>query len=113
MSKIRFYIDENVQIEVASQLIQHGIEAISAKSLEKLGDSDANHLKRATEMGYVLCTHDRYFLRMSAKGEKHAGIVFAEQYQSSIGGWVRELRKLHENVSAEAMVGRVEFVNVK
>lgn len=113
MSEIRFYIDENVQIEVMSQLVQHGIEAVSAKSLEKLGDTDTNHLQRATEMGHVLCTHDQDFLRLSAEGVPHAGIVFAQQNQSTIGGWVRQLRRLHDEFTAEEMVGRVEFVNVK
>ena len=113
MSKIRFYVDENVQIEVAPQLIQHGIEAVSAKTLEKLGDTDANHLRRATELGYVLCTHDMDFLRMSAEGVAHAGIVFAEQYNSSVGGWVRALQKLHDELTAEEMVGEVKYVRVK
>ena len=113
MSKIRFYIDENVQVEVASQLSQHGIEAVSAKSLEKLGDTDANHLLRATDMGYVLCTYDTDFLRMSAEDVQHAGIVFAGQYKSTIGGWVKELRKLHDEISAEEMIDRVVFINVK
>jgi hypothetical protein len=113
VSKIRFYIDENVQVEVAPQLVEHGIEAVSAKSLEKLGDTDANHLQRAAEMGYVLCTYDQDFLRMNAEGVEHAGIIFAQQYQSTIGGWVKELIRIHEELTAEEMVGRVEYVNVK
>lgn len=56
-------------------------------------------------MGYVLCTHDQDFLRMNAEGVPHAGIVFAEQYHSTMGGWVRELRKLHDELNAEEMVG--------
>ena len=113
MSKLRFYIDENVQIEVAPQLVQHGIEAVSAKSLEKLGDTDANHLRRATEMGCVLCTHDQDFLRKSAEGVQHAGIVFAEQYKSTIGGWVRELQTIHSEMTAEAMKMQVKFISTR
>lgn len=113
MSKIRFYLDENVQVEVTAQLVQHNIEVVSAKTLEKLSDTDANHLQRATEMGYVLCTCDQDFLRMNAEGFQHNGIVFAKQYQSSIGGWVRALRQLHKEATAEAMVGQVRYVNVK
>lgn len=64
-------------------------------------------------MGYVLCTYDTDFLRMSAEGTEHSGIVFAEQYKSTIGGWVRELLKLHEELTAEQMVGQVKFVSVK
>lgn len=113
MSKIRFYIDENVQLEVAPQLVQRGIEAVSAKSLEKLGDTDANHLQRTTEMGYVLCTYDQDFLRMNAEGIKHAGIIFAQQHESTIGGWIKQLLRIHEELSAEEMIGRVVFISVK
>ncbi|MEP7293363.1 MAG: DUF5615 family PIN-like protein [Chloroflexota bacterium] len=113
MSKIRFYLDENVQVEVAPQLVQHGIEAVSVKTLEKLGDSDTNHLQRAIAMGYVLCTYDQDFLRLAAEGADHAGIVFGEQYQATIGGWVRKLCQLHSETSAEEMIGQVRFVSLK
>ena len=113
MSKIRFYIDENVEVEVTPQLVQHGIVAVSAKTLGKLGDTDANHLLRATEMGYVLCTYDQDFLRMNAEGVEHAGIIFAVQYQSTIGGWVRALRQIHAETTAEAMNGQVKYISVK
>lgn len=113
MSKIRYYIDENVQVAVAAQLVQQGIEAVSAKTLEKLGDSDTNHLQRATEHGYVLCTYDQDFLKLHAEGIQHAGIVFAEQYQATIGGWVKRLVQLYKETSAEDMIGQVKFISVK
>lgn len=113
MSEIRFYIDENVEVEVTPQLAQHGIVAVSAKTLGKLGDTDANHLQRAAEMGYVLCTYDQDFLRMNAEGFEHTGIIFAIQYQSTIGGWVKALRQIHAETTTEAMIGQIKFISVK
>jgi hypothetical protein len=113
VSEIKFYLDENVQVAVAEQLERWQIDAVSAKSLETLGDSDVNHLERATEMGRVLCTYDQDFLRMDAEGIEHAGIAFAKQYFADIGGWVRALRALHASTTAEEMKGRVEFLSMK
>ena len=92
---------------VADQLLVHGIDAVSARTLDQLGDTDINHLQRATRIGRVLCTHDQDFLRMANEVVEHAGIAFAQQYEASIGGWVRALRALHTGVSAEDAVGRV------
>ena len=64
-------------------------------------------------MDYVLCTYDQDFLSLHAEGTKHAGIVFAEQYQARVGGWVRKLLQLHAETSAEDMIGQVIFINVK
>ncbi len=113
MSKIRFYFDENVNPEVAKQLKQKGVEAVSVRDLQQLGDKDPNHLKRALEMGYVLCTHDQDFLIMNAEGIEHAGIIFAAYRGATVGGWVREILKIDQSLTAEEMVGQVKFVNVK
>ena len=113
MTEIGFYLDENIDPEVAAQLTKDGIDIITVRDLETLGDSDLNHLQKATEMGRVLCTQDQDFLRMNADGIEHAGIAFGEQYSSTIGGWVKALRKLHSIKTAENMINHVEFLNVK
>ena len=61
---LRFYLDENINPIVADQLKLHGIDAVSVKELGKLGDSDPDHLARATGLERVLCTHDQDFLRL-------------------------------------------------
>lgn len=113
MSELRFYIDECVQPAVAEQLVFHGIDAVSAHSLGQLGDKDVNHLKRATEMGRVLCTHDPDFLELAKALVDHAGIAFAPQYGATVGGMVRALRELHTRMSAEAIAGQVVFLSLK
>jgi predicted nuclease of predicted toxin-antitoxin system len=45
-------------VVIADQLKRRGIDAITVRDLGLLGDEDINHLERATELGYVLCTHN-------------------------------------------------------
>jgi predicted nuclease of predicted toxin-antitoxin system len=113
LSEIRFYLDENIDKAVTEQLLRWGIDAVSVHTLELRGDSDINHLQRATDMGRALCTHDQDFTRLAAENTEHAGIVFAQQYQASVGGWVRSLRALHARMSAEEIRGMLIFVSLK
>lgn len=106
----RFYLDENMPVAVAVQLRQRGIEAITVRDLGLLGDSDINHLKRANEMDYVLCTHDSDYISMATDGVPHAGIVFGQQDQHSIGDWVKFLELVYAVYTAEEMQNRVEYL---
>lgn len=62
---IRLYFDESVEVVIAEQLRNKGIDTVTVRDLELLGDSDINHLRRATEMGRVLCTYDADFLELA------------------------------------------------
>lgn len=52
--ELRFYLDENIPIEVTRQLQLSGIEGVSAHSLDKLSDPDESHLQRALAMNHLL-----------------------------------------------------------
>lgn len=107
---IRFYLDENVPIAVATQLRRRGIEVVTARDLNVLGDSDLNHLQRAKSMGYVLCTHDADYVEMATAGVHHAGIIFGQQHKHGIGDWVRFLELLHAVYEPEEMTNHVEYL---
>jgi hypothetical protein len=107
---VHFYLDENVPIAIAVQLQRRGIAAVTVRDLRLLGESDINHLQRASAMGYVLCTHDVDYLALANEGVGHAGIVFGQQHRHSVGDWVRFLELLFAVVDAEEMVNRVEYV---
>ena len=109
-TEIRFYLDENVPIAVATQLKRRGIEAVTVRDLGLLGDSDINHLHRAAEMGYVLCTHDVDYVELAASGVEHSGIVFGQQHRHSIGDWVRFLELVHAAYEPDEMRNRIEYV---
>jgi hypothetical protein len=113
MTELRFYLDENVNPTVADQLGLHGIDAVTVRDLDMLGDVDTHHLYRAAELGRVLCTHDQDFLMLAASGFEHAGIAFAEHYGATIGGWVKALRSLHDEVTMEEIKGTVRFLRLR
>ncbi len=107
---IHFYLDENVPVIIADQLRRRGIEVVTVRDLGALGETDENHLARATAMGYVLCTHDADFVRLAASGVPHAGIVFGQQDEHGVGDWVRGLELLHAVLTPEDMQNHVEYL---
>ncbi|MFP4322892.1 MAG: DUF5615 family PIN-like protein [Anaerolineales bacterium] len=107
---IRLYFDESVEIKAAYQLAQRGLDVVTVRDLGLLGDSDENHLQRATQMGRVLCTYDSDFLRLAAEGMKHVGIVYAREHMTGIGDWVRSLEHLHNTRNADDMRNHIEYL---
>jgi hypothetical protein len=108
--QIRFYLDENLPVAVATQLQRRGIAAVTVRDLGFLGDSDANHMARATRLGYVLCTNDADYIDLATLGIEHAGIVFGQQHRHGIGDWVRFLELLASILDPEEMQNRVEYL---
>ena len=104
------YFDESVELAVSEQLEKAGIDVVSAHSLAALGDSDPEHLKRATEMGRVLCTYDTDFLIMAGDGTAHTGIIFGHSKHTTISDWVREIRHLQATVTPEEATGQIFYV---
>lgn len=109
-TRVRFYLDENVQIVIAEQLKRRGIEVITVRELELLGDEDINHLERAAQMGYVLCTHDSDYVDIAAAGKEHVGIVFGQQHKHTIGDWVKFLELIYGVYSPHEMRNLVEYL---
>lgn len=109
-TEIRFYLDENVPIAVATQLKRRHIEAVTVRDLGLLGDSDINHLRRAAEMGCVLCTHDADYVELATSGIEHSGIVFGQQHRHGIGDWVRFLELVHAVYEPDELRNRIEYV---
>lgn len=107
---ISLYLDENLSPKIAAQLRRRGIAVVTAHELGKLGDSDENHLKRAREMGHVLCTQDTDYLVMASQNIPHAGIVFGTLEEHSIGDWVNGLELICAVYTPEEMQNHVEYL---
>lgn len=107
---LRFYLDENLPVEIARQLRSREIDAVTVRDLGRLGDTDQNHLQRATALGRVLCTQDTDFVRLAAAGISHAGIVLGHPEHHHIGAWVNFLELLAAVVDAAEMRDRVEYL---
>jgi hypothetical protein len=109
-AKVRFYLDENVPVEVARQLKSREIDAVTVRDLNLLGDEDENHLKRAADMERILCTYDTDFVALAAEGLEHTGIVIGQPESHYIGEWVKYLSLMHAVYSAEEMHNRIEYL---
>lgn len=107
---IRLYLDENLSPRIAEQLQRRGIDAVSVRDLNLLGDIDSNHLHRATEMGRVLVTTDVDFLRLVAEGDPHTGIIFGNQQDFTLGDWVKNLELICFVYTAKEMANHVEYL---
>ncbi len=73
-----FYLDENLPVAIAEQLKQRGIEAVTVRDLGRLGDNDESHLRRAANLGYVLCTYDTDYVQLASEGFEHTGIIIGQ-----------------------------------
>jgi hypothetical protein len=109
-SDIRLYFDENVETIIADQMRVRGIECVTVRDLGLLGDTDEKHLRRAADMGYVLCTYDADYPRLHAQGISHAGIIFADGWATTIGDWVRGLELICGAMTADDMKNHIEYL---
>jgi uncharacterized protein with PIN domain len=106
---IRLYLDENLSPKIAEQLRLRGVDAVSARDLEVLGDEDIDHLERATHMERVLVTTDQDFLQLTAAGIQHMGIIFGIQEDHSLGDWVKGLELICFVYEPDELRNNVEY----
>lgn len=107
---IKLYLDENLSPKIAEQLQRRSIDAITVRDLDQLGDTDENHLARATELGRILVTADTDFLIMASEGIEHTGIIFGVQENLSIGDWVNRLELVAAVYTPDEMKNHVEYL---
>lgn len=110
MAELRFYLDENLPIAIAAQLLSRGVVVATVRDLGLLGDTDANHLTRAARMGYVLCTYDSDYIALAKQGIVHAGIIIGQAERHWVGEWVNGLTLYHTVYGSEEMLNRLEFL---
>ena len=108
--RTRFYLDENMPIELARQLRRRGIDAITVRDLDKLGDDDLSHLRRAAEQGRILCTYDKDYTRLAKQGVEHKGIVFISGKRRAIGVLVKCLEQMYLDYTSDGMQNKVEYL---
>ena len=107
---IRFHLDEHISGYIAAGLRRRGIEATTAAEAGLIGATDMAQLEFAASSGRVVVTQDDDFLRLHAQGATHAGIAYCQQQSMSIGEMLRGVILIHDLLSPEEMVGRVEFL---
>jgi len=109
LGKLKFYLDESVNVVVASGLRRRGIEVETAVESGNLGLPDDAQLAYAVNNDLVIVTHDADFLTI-AMDTSHKGIVYAHLQKYRIGDLIRRLKLLWEIVERDDMLNHVEFL---
>ena len=107
--KVSFYTDEHISGAVINGLRRLGADVLSTPEAGMLGATDDRHLALASDLGRVLVTQDRDFLRLNRQGVPHTGIVYADA-DTSISRIINGLIPIYEVLDPEDMIGRVEYI---
>ena len=102
-------MDEHVPPAVTHGLQLRAIDVATTQDTGMLGASDEALLAYALGQERVLFSQDEDFLALHHIGLPHAGMAYAPQ-QTPIGDIVRGLLLIHGVLTAEEMLGRVEFL---
>jgi hypothetical protein len=114
---IRLYFDEDANdTELLEALRLRGIDAISVASSGMGGRDDEQQLTWATGQGRVLYSFNRGdFCRIHSEwmraGRAHSGLIIGFQQRYTVGEQMRRLLRLHNEVTAEQMLNRLEFLS--
>jgi predicted nuclease of predicted toxin-antitoxin system len=108
--RIRFHLDEQVDVAIAGALRRYGVDVTTTVEAGLRTASDEEQLAYARREQRVLVTHDADFLRLSATGSNHAGIAFSPRTGRSVGEIIRSLLLIHELLSPAEIENRVEFL---
>lgn len=81
--KIPLYLDEDVDVALASALRQRGIDAVTTQEAGNIAWPDDDQLTFATQAGRAFFTHNRSdFVRLHQAGMRsgrfHAGIILSD-----------------------------------
>jgi predicted nuclease of predicted toxin-antitoxin system len=109
MAEVRYYFDEHVAASIANGLRRRGVDVLTVPQTRTMGDDDPDQLALAHKLGRVFFTHDSDHLNLAAAGQLHSGIVFASR-QMAAGQCIRTLILVHQVLTAEDLVGKIEFI---
>jgi predicted nuclease of predicted toxin-antitoxin system len=107
---VKFYLDEHIPKAVAEGLRRRGIDVLTIQDSGRLGDPDREQLAFATMKRRVMVTFDDDFLALDAAGIPHAGIVFSQAGQRSVGELIEMLVLIANVIEPEEMRNHVEFI---
>ncbi|MBE2232358.1 MAG: DUF5615 family PIN-like protein [Anaerolinea sp.] len=107
---IRFHLDENVNLAIASGLRRRGIDVTTSRDAGLIGASDAEQLQYARNEGRVIVSQDTDFLVIAAATREHPGLAFARKGTRSVRQIVDQLELIHAVIPAEEMQGHVEYL---
>ena len=108
--RIRFHLDEQVDVAIARALRRYGVDVTTTVEAGLRTASDEEQLTYARREQRVLVTHDADFLRLAAAGSDHVGIAFCPRTGRSVGEIIRSLLLIYELLRPEEIESRVEYL---
>ena len=109
-NRIRFYLDENVDPDVALALRRQEIDVTTTREMGLLGQPDEVQLAFACKQGRAIITHDTDFLRLASQSTAHWGVAFCKKNAGSLGEIIRSLVLIYEVLSPDEMRGWIEYL---
>jgi predicted nuclease of predicted toxin-antitoxin system len=116
---IRPYLDHNVHPWIADDLRRRGFDVVFAREVGNAAAADEEHLRWATDHGRTVFTYDRRdFPRLHRdwriRGEMHAGIIVSvAPPELPASEMLRRLRHLLDSITADEMVGQIEWLDAR
>ena len=107
--RIRFHLDESVNVRVARALRRYGCDVTTTNEAGIRTQPDPVQRIYARDAGRVIVTRNADFLRFASQEADHPGVVFWSQTSRSLGEVIENLILLYEVFIAEEMNGRVEY----
>jgi hypothetical protein len=117
VTSLRLYVDEDsMDDDFIAALRLRGIDVRTASEDAMRGCLDIDQLRWSGEHGRVLYSFnvaDFYALHtdFQQRGERHAGIILAQQRRHSIGDQLRGVLKLMAARTADEMVDQLVFLS--
>ena len=110
---IHVYLDEDVDVLVASLLRYRGFKATTAQQAGQLGKTDAEQLEYATRQGAAILTHNRTDFENLARqyfdtGKLHSGIIVA--VRSPYSEIVQRLLTILDTTTADEMENQILYI---
>ena len=110
---IHVYLDEDVDVLVASLLHSRGFNATTAQQARQLGKTDAEQLEYATSQGAAILTHNRTDFEDLAReyfktGKSHSGIIVA--VRKPYTEIVRRLLTILDSTTADEMENQILYI---
>lgn len=111
---LRYYMDQHVDERITNGLRRRGIDVLTAHEDNNSAAPDEFLLARATELGRVIFSQDKDFLRIGSQWQQNdqafAGIIYSHQLHITVGQAVRDLEFMSQALEPEEMLNKVEFI---
>jgi hypothetical protein len=107
---LRFYLDENVDNDIAEGLRHRGVDVLTTPEAGNMGLSDEGHLAYAQAENRVIVTQDGDFLGLARKGMLHTGIVYYEPHSRTVKEIICGLILIYEVLIPDDMKNHIEYL---